>query len=281
MRTFPTTCVQSCTVSRVASHSAIGIAGHVALFMQPSNPVEQLPASIEALADVLMAGRGVEAVVLGGSRVSGHADGNSDWDLGVYYRGEVELDALATYGEVHPPGSWGRLMNGGAWLQLDGLKVDVLLRDLDAVEHWTAEAQEGRFEIDGLLGYVAGLPTYSLVAEAAAARPVRGELGIDGRFPERLAELGPARWRFNRDFSIRYAAMHAARGNVVGAVGQSARAIFEEAHARRCEQRRWGLNEKRLLDGCDLAAAAGLLCSPGTTNEELDALVTTLVTTLA
>jgi hypothetical protein len=242
--------------------------------------VEQLPAPIEALADALIASRGVDAVVLGGSRASGDADVNSDWDLGLYYRGEVELGVLATYGEVYPPGSWGRLMNGGAWLQLDGFKVDVLLRDLAVVEHWSAEAHHGRFEIDGLLGYVAGLPTYSLVAEAAAARPVRGEIGVDGHFPERLANIGPARWRFNRDFSLRYAAMHAERGNVVGAAGQCARAIFEEAHARRCEQRRWALNEKRLLDGCDLAAAASLLGSAGSTSGELVALVSTLAISL-
>ena len=41
--------------------------------------------------------------------------------------------------------------------------------------------------------------------------------------------------------------MHAARSDVVGAVGQAAKAAMEEANARACEQRRWVLNEKRLL----------------------------------
>ena len=163
------------------------------------------------------------------------------------------------HGEVHPPGSWGRLVNGGALLRLAGLHVDVLLRDLSVVEHWTAEAAAGRFEVDGLLGYVAGLPTYSLTAELAGCRPIHGVLRVDSRFPDMLAVTAPNRWRLHRDFSLRYAAAHAARGNVVGALGLAARAVLEEAHARRCLQRRWVVNEKRLLDGVELDDASALL----------------------
>ena len=46
-------------------------------------------------------------------------DDGSDWDLGVYHRGTIDLSRLAVRGEVYPPGSWGRLMNGGAWLRSD------------------------------------------------------------------------------------------------------------------------------------------------------------------
>lgn len=240
----------------------------------------EVPAQIDELADELAASGGVEAVVVGGSRGSGEADSDSDWDLGVYYRGGVDLAALAARGDVHEPGSWGRLMNGGAWLELDGLRVDVLLRDLAVVEHWTGEARRGRYEVDGLLGYVAGIPSYSLTAEAAIAQPLRGALDLVTSFPEQLATAAPARWRFSRDFSLHHAEMHAARGNVVGAVGQGARAVLEEAHARRCEQHRWALNEKRLLDGCELAAAATLLQSPGSSVAQLSEFVSRLRTTL-
>ena len=84
-----------------------------------------------ALCAVLARMKGVDAVAIGGSPAAGTADAESDWDLGVYYRGDIDLAPLAGYGEVHPPGSWGRIMNGGAWLSLGGMKVDVLLRDLD------------------------------------------------------------------------------------------------------------------------------------------------------
>ena len=38
---------------------------------------------------------------LGGSRAAGTADAASDWDVGLYYRGAVDLTVLARYGEVH------------------------------------------------------------------------------------------------------------------------------------------------------------------------------------
>jgi hypothetical protein len=37
-----------------------------------------------------------------------------------------------------------------------GIKVDVLLRDLDVALYWVAEARQGVYEIDALLGYLAG-----------------------------------------------------------------------------------------------------------------------------
>ena len=79
----------------------------------------------------------------------------------MYYRGAIDLTALSTRGTVFPPGSWGRVMNGGAWLECAGEKVDVILRDLDVVEYWTMRAQEAEFERDALLVYLAGIPTYS------------------------------------------------------------------------------------------------------------------------
>jgi hypothetical protein len=154
--------------------------------------------------------------------------------------------------------------------------VDVVLRDLDVVEHWTAEAEAGRFEVDGLLGYVAGIPTYSLAAEAAVAVTVRGTFAGGGAFPPRLADVAPTRWRYARDFSLMYAERHASRGNVAGTAGQAARAVFEEAHARCCAGRRWVLNEKHVLAGIGLDDAADVLSAPGRSPAELTRFVDAL-----
>jgi hypothetical protein len=242
-------------------------------------PQVELPPEIAGLVDRLAASRGVVAVVLGGSRAWGDADESSDWDLGLYYRSTVDTSALATYGEVHPPGSWGRIMNGGAWLEVGGHRVDVLLRDLDVVEHWTAQAGAGRYEVDALLGYAAGVPTYSLTAEVAGAEVLRGVLDVPADFPPALRDAGGPRWRFHRDFSLRYAGAHAARGNPVGALAQCGRAVLEEAHARRCDRMSWALNEKRLLDGCDLTGAVALMTPP--IEHDLGGLVEALAAALA
>lgn len=209
--------------------------------------MNDLPRPVAEIVDILTGMPGTLAVVLGGSRGLGGTDAMSDWDLGVYYRREIALTALGTRGIVYPPGSWGRVMNGGAWLQCEGAKVDVLLRDLDVVEYWTRRAQQGLYEVDALLGYLAGVPTYSLCAELASCRLLRGDLPEVVAFPPKLAATAPPRWRFHRSFSLEHARMHAQRGNIVGAMGQTAKAIMEEAHALLCERGRWALNEKRLV----------------------------------
>jgi hypothetical protein len=220
--------------------------------------MQSLPPSLEALADELAGMDGVVAVALGGSRALGVADAGSDWDLAVYYRGAVDTTALALHGAVYPPGSWGRIMNGGAWLKTaDGAEVDVLLRDLDVAEAWCERATEGVYEVDALLGYIAGVPTYSLLAERAVGITLRGTLDPAPTFPPRLAASAQARWRFHAGFSLDHATMRAARGDVAGAVGQAAKAVVEYAHAILCEQRAWVLNEKRILERAGLAALHG------------------------
>jgi hypothetical protein len=222
--------------------------------------VIDLPLPISALVDELAVMPGAVAIVLGGSRANASSDATSDWDLGLYYRGALDLTALRAHGDVHPPGAWGRIMNGGAWLTCGGDRVDVLLRDLDVVEHWTRRAEEGEFDVDALLGYIAGVPTYMLSGELASGLPLRGDAAAVPAvaYPHRLIESAPPRWRFCRSFSLDYARMHAKRGNRIGTIGQAAKAVMEEGHAVLCERGQWICNEKRLLDLAGLSAVQDL-----------------------
>jgi Nucleotidyltransferase domain len=107
---------------------------------------------------------GVVAVTLGGSRAQGGHGPDSDWDFGLYYRGRLDpadVAALGWPGRVFAPGErGGGVIIGGAWLQVDGRQVDLHYRDLDDVEHWLAEAHHGRFKVERLPFYLAGIPTY-------------------------------------------------------------------------------------------------------------------------
>ncbi|NMO21458.1 nucleotidyltransferase domain-containing protein [Pyxidicoccus fallax] len=235
--------------------------------MSSRDPVS-LPAPIQELVESLIAMPGACAVALGGSRAEGGVDARSDWDLGVYYRGTLDTTRLSQRGTVHPPGSWGRLMNGGAWLVIDGTKVDVLLRDLDVVEYWSDRAETGHFEVDALLGYLAGCPTYMLRAELAWGRVLHGSLPRRASYPEPLAVTAQSRWRFSCAFSLEHARMRAARGDVVGAMGQAAKAAIEHAHAVLAGQRTWVLNEKRILERAGLAELHALF-SQSLRREEL------------
>src|SRR2546423_2177513 len=104
---------------------------------------------MEHLAERLAEIPGVVAVTLGGSRATGTAVEGSDWDFGLYYRDSLDpadITALGWPGRVFAPGEWGTIVNGGAWLTVDGAKVDLIYRDLDEVLRWTAAAGEGRVE---------------------------------------------------------------------------------------------------------------------------------------
>jgi hypothetical protein len=100
---------------------------------------------------------GVVAVALGGSRAGGLVHPDSDWDFGLYYRDAIRAEdvrALGFEGTVVEPGEWGRLVNGGAWLTVEGQRVALLYRDLDVVRHWSEEAEAGRYEVDRVEGYL-------------------------------------------------------------------------------------------------------------------------------
>jgi hypothetical protein len=65
--------------------------------------------------DVLAAIPGTVAVVLGGSHALETSDTETDWDLGLYDRGAIDLTSFAERGTVFPPGSWGRGGEYGAF----------------------------------------------------------------------------------------------------------------------------------------------------------------------
>ena len=94
---------------------------------------------MEHLAPRLAAIPNVVAVVLGGSRAAGTERPDSDWDFGLYYDTTLDPDdvrALGFDGQVFAPGEWSPLMDGGAWFEIDGAKVDLIYREVGAVQHW-------------------------------------------------------------------------------------------------------------------------------------------------
>lgn len=208
------------------------------------------------VADRLAGLPGVQAVSLGGSRASGTHRPGSDWDFAVYYRGgfdPADLRALGWPGEVFEIGGWGGgVFNGGAWLQVDGRRVDVHYRDLDDVEHHIAEAERGRFRVEWLMFYLAGVPTYVVVGELALNRVLHGALPRPD-YPDALRRSAFERWWSAARLTIAYArSTYAAAGRVAGCAGGVARAACETAHAVMAARGHWVLNEKSLLDRAGL-----------------------------
>lgn len=244
-----------------------------------------LPEPVADLAGSLTGLPGVVAVVLGGSRATGAHRPDSDWDLGLYYRASertFEPEALRRLGHegyVSELGEWGPIVNGGAWLRIDGTAVDVIFRDLDAVERWLKDAREGRFEVLSQNGYVVGAPTYLPVGELAICQPISGDLPRPD-FPDALAEAAPGHWTGRASVALMFAQIHAAAADTAACTGMLAEAALCTSHARLAERREWALNEKRLIHRAGLDAVQPLLAQPGATPAELGDTVTAVGTAL-
>ncbi|MFJ8589923.1 nucleotidyltransferase domain-containing protein [Streptomyces sp. NPDC093598] len=222
---------------------------------------------LDTTADRLAALPAVRAVTLGGSRAQGTERPDSDWDLAVYYRGAfdpADLRAVGWEGEVCEIGAWGGgVFDSGAWLTIEGRKVDVHYRDLDVVEHELAEAEQGRFRVEPLMFHLAGIPTYLLVAELAINQVLRGELPRPGSYPRALRASAPAHWHGMATATLAYAkAGHAPKSAVTQVAGAIALAATQTAHAVLAARGEWVTNDKGLV------ARAGL--------REVDAVVRNL-----
>jgi hypothetical protein len=140
------------------------------------------------------------------------------------------------------------------------MAVDVIFRDIDRVQAWLEDAEQGRFEVMTQNGYIVGAPTYLPVGELALCRPIAGELPRP-EFPAALAETAPVRWRGRASVCLMFARSHAGLGDAVACTGMLAQAALCTAHARLAERREWVLNEKRLIERAGLDAVQPLIGS--------------------
>jgi hypothetical protein len=151
---------------------------------------------IDDLAARLSRISGVKAVVLGGSRATGTQDLDSDIDLGLYYHADEPLDTkqltalCETLNDIPRPtvtsiGEWGKWVNGGAWLTINGQRVDLLYRELGFVSDIILKSYEGWKESDYYQQPPYGFHSYIYCAETEACKVL-----FD---PEHLIDLLKAR----------------------------------------------------------------------------------------
>ncbi|MGP4008941.1 nucleotidyltransferase domain-containing protein [Streptomyces sp. 4N124] len=239
-------------------------------------PVLTDAAFLDTTADRLASLPTVRAVALGGSRAQGTHTSESDWDLAVYYRGSfdpADLRAVGWEGEVSEVGGWGGgVFNGGAWLTIDGRRVDVHYRDLDVVEGELAEAEEGRFRVEPLLFHLAGIPSYLVVAELAINQVLRGALPRPEGYPEKLRRTASVRWYGTAQATLGYAkANHAPAGRFTEVAGAIATAALQTGHGVLAARGEWVTNEKQLLERSGMRGVDDLLGGMGRQPELLAA----------
>lgn len=153
---------------------------------------------IAKIVEQLKAVEGVRAIVLGGSRARGTEHEHSDIDIGIYYDGNAGLDiegirraAAALDDErradiVTELGGWGPWINGGGWLNMDRLPVDLLYRDLRKASQVVNQCLAGDITIDYQPGHPHGFVNAVYAAEAALCQVLWDPKGVVGDLKKRL-----------------------------------------------------------------------------------------------
>ncbi|WP_434740654.1 nucleotidyltransferase domain-containing protein [Micromonospora sp. SH-82] len=219
-------------------------------------------AILDRIREALSQVPGVAGLALGGSRARGTADQSSDVDVGVYYHRHDRPD-IATLGAALARldddgdggctgyGEWGPWINGGGWLVVDGVKTDILLREIDRVRTVVEACVAGRPEIHYQVGHPHGFCTVIYAGEVHHNLPFHDPQGtlaelktLTDPYPEPLATALVTRYGWESKFSLDTAATAAGRGDVAYVAGCAYRAVACLSQVLFAAAGRYLLNEK-------------------------------------
>jgi hypothetical protein len=215
---------------------------------------------------------GIAAIVLGGSRARGSAHASSDYDIGLYFSAVSPLDTdrlLAAAKEiaddpaataVTPVGEWGPWIVGGAWLSVEGRKVDLLYRNADAVEAVMQSCRAGVVTMHYQPGHPHGFCSAIWMGEIAYCRPLHDPQALIARlksialpYPSPLRTALIRRFQWEISFGIENAELAVARGEQTHVAGCLYRSLACLAQVLFALNERYLVNEKGALQ-----EAAGL-----------------------
>lgn len=209
---------------------------------------------------------GVAAIVLGGSRARGSAHPSSDYDIGLYFTAAIPLDtkqlqaAAKAVGDdpaataVTPIGEWGPWIVGGAWLSVDGRKVDLLYRNADAVEAVMESCRTGVITMDYQPGHPHGFCSAIWMGEIACCQPLHDPQALIARlksiavpYPRPLRDALIRRFQWEIRFGIENAELAALRDEQTHVAGCLYRSLACVAQILFALNERYLINEKGAL----------------------------------
>jgi predicted nucleotidyltransferase len=210
--------------------------------------------------------RGIVAIALGGSRARGTADQHSDIDLGIYYnsrrpfrigdleRAARELDDRKSPGLITAFGAWGPGVNGGGWLQIDGMQVDFLYRDIVAVHRAIDDCRTGRVTSIYQLGHPLGFHSQIYAGETYCCVPIHDPRSILRRlkrkvvvYPAAMRQAIVTKHLFDATFQLAVAGKPAQRCDIAYVAGSLFHAAGFMTLVLYALNRQWLINEKGAL----------------------------------
>ncbi|GAA4318461.1 nucleotidyltransferase domain-containing protein [Compostibacter hankyongensis] len=125
----------------------------------------------------------LKAIALGGSHATGRANKNSDIDLGLYYYGHEPflIKAIQKIAEKYSTDKktvvvdfyeWGPWVNGGAWINTEVGKVDLLYRNINQIENTILDAKVGKWQSHYEQQPPFGFTSITYLAESATSVPL-------------------------------------------------------------------------------------------------------------
>ncbi len=208
---------------------------------------------------------GVTAVVLGGSRARGTQTNDSDIDLGIYYDSNQQALDVAALNHIArqfddkqrpdlltQPGGWGPWINGGGWLQIEGIPVDFLYRDLQKVSRVLNDCCQGRVEMVYQPGHPHGFVSSIYLSEIAVCQTLWEGSGWAitnlkaqvNPYPLALQRALIEKFAWEIDFSLKMAHKGVTRRDVVYTTGCCYRASACLIQTLFALNKQYWLNEK-------------------------------------
>lgn len=220
---------------------------------------------VYALADV----SGIQAIVLGGSRARGTHSSESDIDIGIYYdKATLDLVSLNKAAQliddkhrdnlVVPPGEWGKWVNGGGWLVINGYHVDFILRDADRVKNVIAECQQGDISAHYQTGHPHAYMNVMYMGELAVCKVLWDKEGnistlkqVAEKYPQKLKRAIIGFFAFEAEFSLMFAESNAEKNDVYYVTAHIVRVISALNQVLFAVNEEYCLNEKKAVGMID------------------------------
>ncbi len=148
------------------------------------------------------------------------------------------------------PGEWGPWVNGGAWLRIEGRRVDWIYRDLDLVARTIEDLCTGHPSTHFQVGHPAGFSTEIYAAEVHLAEVLFDADGVITKLKNRLLPYPPRLQRaligglWEARFLLEAAAPAAQRGDTHFVSGSAFRSVVCMVQALFALNERYWLHEK-------------------------------------
>ncbi|MEH1831631.1 MAG: nucleotidyltransferase domain-containing protein [Nostoc sp.] len=205
---------------------------------------KESPQFINHIVSSLQSIEEITAIALGGSRARGNHTLKSDVDLGIYYNLEnppdlialnglaCELDDKGRVNLITAIGEWGKWINGGGWLVVEGVGVDFLYRDLAKVNRVIDDCHNGHISIDYQPGHPHGFVSSIYMGEIALCQALYDPDGVlealkakTKPYPVGLKQATIDTFAWEISFSLLVAKKAIARDDVVYAAGCCFRSV--------------------------------------------------------